>query len=95
MGVGGHGPDTHPPMSTVDPSTPRLPATETDVQARLSDAVDTSVTAVRGLAFWTTIPMPLLIVATLLSGAAPLLVAGLVLLNICCAVVGQSYSPNA
>ena len=82
-------------MSTADRSIPGLPTPETAVQTRLSDAADTAVTAIRGLAFWTTIPMPLVIVATLLTGVTPLVVAGLVVLNVVCAVLGQSYSPNA
>jgi len=83
-------------MSTVDP--PSLRQTDTAVQARLSDAVETAVTAVRGLAFWTTIPLPLVIVGALLTGvlgAAPLVVVGLVVLNVVCAAIGQSYAPDA
>jgi hypothetical protein len=85
-------------MSTVDPSTLRLPATDTSVTARLSDAGAHAVTAVQGVAFWATIPLPLVIVATLLTGtvaSAPVLVVGLVLLNVVCAVLGHTYSPNA
>lgn len=85
-------------MSTVDPPSLQLPATETDAQTRLSDAFDTGRCAVRGVAFWATIPMPLVVVATLLTGfvaTSPLLVAGLVVLNVLCAVIGQPYSPDA
>jgi len=85
-------------MSTVDPSTIGLKASETSATARLWNGVGAAVTAVRGLAFWTTIPLPLVIVATLLTGAvaaAPLLVVGLVVLNVLCAAIGQPYSPDA
>lgn len=97
MGVPLYGKLTSQPMSTVDPSTLQLPA-DTGVRTRLSGAVSVACTAVRGVAFWTTILLPLVIVGTLLTGvlaAAPLFVAGLVVLNVVCAVLGQSYSPNA
>jgi hypothetical protein len=84
-------------MSTVDPSSLRLPAAETGVQSRLANALRTGLTAVRGLAFWTTIPLPLVIVGALLTGvlaSAPLAVVGLVVLNVLCAAVGQPYTPN-
>jgi hypothetical protein len=84
-------------MATVDPSSYRLPAAGSALRTRLSNAADTAATAVRGLAFWTTIPLPLVIVAALLTGAAtaaPLFVAGLVVLNGLCAALGQPYSPN-
>jgi len=80
-------------MSTLDPSTPRLPARKTDVES----LVHVARTAVTGAAFWASIPLPLLIVVVLLSGAAtaaPALLVGLVALNVCCAALGHSYSPT-
>jgi hypothetical protein len=80
-------------MSTFDPSPSRLPARRTDVTA----VVDSCRTALRGVAFWASIPLPLVIAAAILSGAvtaAPLLVLGLVLLNVCCAALGHTYSPT-
>lgn len=80
-------------MSTLDPSTPRLPARETHVKSLYNGAR----TAVSGAAFWASIPLPLVIVAVLLSGAvtaAPALLVGLVALNVCCAALGHSYSPT-
>ena len=80
-------------MSTLDPSSPRLPARTTDVDSRLG-AVRT---AVSGAAFWASIPLPLVILAVLLSGAAtaaPLALVGLVLLNVCCAALGHTYTPG-
>jgi len=77
-------------MSTLDPSTRRLPARGRE----LTGAVRT---AVSGVAFWASIPLPLCIAAALLTGAvesAPFLVLGLVVLNVCCAALGQPYSPN-
>ena len=78
-------------MSTLDPSIPRPPAPTTDPRA----VVTTCQQAVAGAAFWASIPLPLVIAATLVTGAvaaAPLLVVGLVLLNVCCAALGQFYS---
>lgn len=80
-------------MSTLDPSIPRPPAPNTDP----GTVVATCRQAVAGAAFWASIPLPLVIAATLVTGAvttAPLLVVGLVLLNVCCAALGQFYSIN-
>lgn len=77
------------PMSTLGPSTPRLPARTTDL--------GTVRRAVSGAAFWASIPLPLVIVAVLLSGvatAAPAALVGLVVLNVCCAALGHSYTPT-
>ncbi|MDS0261289.1 hypothetical protein NDI56_17965 [Haloarcula sp. S1CR25-12] len=82
-----------PPMSTLDPSNPRLPARKSHVTA----VIDRCRTALCGAAFWASIPLPLVIAAALVSGAvtaAPLLVVGLVLLNVCCAALGHTYSPK-
>lgn len=87
-------------MSTLDPSNPRLPARDTDsgaVADACRTAIDACRTAVAGAAFWASIPLPLVILATLVTGAvttAPLLVVGLVLLNVLCAAIGHTYSPN-
>lgn len=67
-------------------------------QQLASDTVGTVAAAVRALAFWLTIPLPVVLVVTLVSGlvaSAPLAVAGLVGLNIACAVVGRNHSPGA
>ena len=75
-------------MSILDPSTPA-----TDVGA----LVDTARTAISGAAFWASIPLPLAIFTVLLSGAAtavPAAFVGLVVLNVCCAVLGHSYTPT-
>ena len=80
-------------MSTIDPASPRLPTRQTDA----ATVVGTCRSAVSGLAFWASIPLPLVILATLVTGAvtaAPLLVTGLVVLNVCCAAVGHTYSPG-
>lgn len=80
-------------MSTLDPSTPRLPARTTD-----RDALAKMVrTAISGAAFWASIPLPLVILAALVSGlatAAPAAFVGIVLLNVCCAALGHSYTPT-
>ena len=84
-------------MSTVDPSTLRLPDANTGVTARLRDTVRSVCTALRAAAFWTSIPLPILIFGTLATGvvaSTPALVAGRALLNVCCAVFGHSYSPE-
>ncbi|KAA9396575.1 hypothetical protein Har1130_18190 [Haloarcula sp. CBA1130] len=60
--------------------------------------VETIVAVFQGVAFWASIPLPLVIAATLATNvvaAQPLLVSGLVVLNIVCAVLGHNYSPNA
>lgn len=82
-------------MSTVDPSSIRLPGA--GAIARLCDAGKRLRSAFRAAAFWTSIPLPLLIFGTLVTGvvaSTPLLVAALALLNVCCAVIGHSYSPE-
>jgi len=79
-------------MSTLDPSTPRPSAPTTDVNALLG----TVRTVVTGAAFWASIPLPLVVLAALLSGvatAAPLAFVGLVLVNVCCAALGHTYTP--
>ncbi|MBX0288427.1 hypothetical protein [Haloarcula salinisoli] len=79
-------------MSTLDPSTPGLPARTPDVGA----LVGTLRRAVSGAAFWASIPLPLVIVAVLLSGTAtatPMVFVGLVVLNACCAAIGHTYTP--
>ncbi|MFC6758223.1 MULTISPECIES: hypothetical protein [Haloarcula] len=80
-------------MPTLDPSTPRIPDLTTDASA----LVGRLRRAVSGAAFWASIPLPLFIVAVLLSGiaaATPVVFVGLVLLNACCATVGHSYTPT-
>ena len=93
MMIRGEGVDRRNPMSTFDPSIPRLPARETNVSA----VADSFRTAVSGVAFWASIPLPLVILATLATGVvmtAPLLVVGLVVVNVVCAALGHTYSPN-
>ncbi|GGN94701.1 hypothetical protein [Haloarcula pellucida] len=83
-------------MSTVDSSLPRLPATGT-VRTLASSIATSCLTAVRAAAFWATIPLPLIIVGSLLTGVvatAPLFVVGLVVLNVLCAAIGHEYSPE-
>ena len=84
-------------MSTVDPTSLRSHVPNTTLAARIWTAGAHAADAVRGLAFWATIPLPLVVVATLLTGvvsSAPQLVAGLVCLNVCCAVVGHTHAPD-
>ncbi|NLV08284.1 hypothetical protein GOC83_19385 [Haloarcula rubripromontorii] len=85
-------------MSTSDLSIPRPPATESNVQSLLAMAVETIVSVFQGVAFWASIPLPLVIAGTLATNvvaAQPLLVGGLVVLNIACAILGHNYSPGA
>jgi hypothetical protein len=85
-------------MSTADPSIPRPPAVASNVQALLATFVETIVSLFRGVAFWATIPLPLVIAGTLATdvvAARPLLVGGLVVLNILCAALGHNHSPDA
>jgi len=80
-------------MSTLDPSSPPLSAPTTAVDTM----VGTARTVISGAAFWASIPLPLVVLAALLSGVAtavPLVLVGLVLLNVCCAVLGHSYTPT-
>ena len=80
-------------MSTLDPSIPRLPTGTTEIDALVSACRR----AIRGLAFWASIPLPLVILAVLLSGratAAPTVLVGLVALNVCCAALGHSHTPT-
>lgn len=81
-------------MSTAESSLPRPSALAT-ARSLLSTLRQSAIAAVRGVAFWATIPLPLVIVGTLVTGTAastPLLVVGLLLLNVVCAVVGQRHS---
>ncbi|MBV0925592.1 hypothetical protein KTS45_15405 [Halomicroarcula limicola] len=51
---------------------------------------------VRGIAFWGTILLPVLIASTLVTGfvaSSPRSVVALVALNVVCAVVGRNHSP--
>ena len=85
-------------MSTSDLSLPRPPAAESNVQSLVAMIVETIVAVFQGVAFWASIPLPLVIAGTLATNvvaAQPLLVSGLVVLNIVCAVLGHNYSPNA
>ncbi|MBV0903566.1 hypothetical protein [Haloarcula salina] len=85
-------------MSTSTPSTRERPDAVATSQKLASDALGTVTAAVRALAFWLTIPLPAVLVVTLVSGlvaSAPLAVAGLVGLNVACAVVGRNHSPEA
>lgn len=57
---------------------------------------DVCTTLIRGIAFWTTIPLPILIASTLVTGfvaSSPRSVVALVVLNVVCAVVGRNHSP--
>ncbi|MFC7076173.1 hypothetical protein [Haloarcula halophila] len=85
-------------MSTADPSIPRPPAVASNLQALLATVVETIVSLFQGIAFWATIPLPLVIAGTLATNVVatrPLLVGGLVVLNIVCAALGHNYSPKA
>lgn len=85
-------------MATSDLSIPRPPAAESNVQSLLAMVVETIVSVFQGVAFWASIPLPLVIAGTLASNvvaAQPLLVSGLVVLNIVCAIFGHNYSPSA
>ncbi|MDT3435739.1 hypothetical protein [Haloarcula sp. 1CSR25-25] len=85
-------------MATSDLSIPRPPAAESNVQSLFAMVVETIVSVFQGVAFWASIPLPLVIAGTLASNvvaAQPLLVSGLVVLNIVCAIFGHNYSPSA
>ena len=85
-------------MATSDLSIPRPPTAESNVQSLFAMVVETIVSVFQGVAFWATIPLPLVIAGTLATNAVaaqPLLVGGLVVLNIVCAIFGHNYSPSA
>ncbi|WP_424000430.1 hypothetical protein ACOZ4I_13630 [Haloarcula salina] len=85
-------------MSTSTPSSRERPNAVATGHELASDTVGTVAAAVRALAFWLTIPLPAVLLVTLVSGivaSAPLAVAGLVGLNVACAVVGRNHSPEA
>lgn len=87
-----------PVMSTADPSIPRPPAVASTLQALLATVVETIVSLCQGIAFWATIPLPLVIAGALVTNVVatrPFLVGGLVVLNIVCAALGHNYSPDA
>ncbi|WP_324759841.1 hypothetical protein [Haloarcula montana] len=86
-----------PVMSTADPSIPRPPAVASSLQALLATVIATVVSVFRGVAFWATIPLPLVIAGTLATDVVatdPLLVGALVALNVICVALGHNYSPN-
>lgn len=85
-------------MSTSDLSIPRPPAAESNLQSLLAMVVETILSVFQGVAFWASIPLPVVIAGTLATNvvaAEPMLVSGLVVLNIVCAVLGHNYSPSA
>ncbi|MFC6976587.1 hypothetical protein ACFQL1_20855 [Halomicroarcula sp. GCM10025709] len=74
------------------------PAVASNLQALLATIVETIVSVCQGIAFWATIPLPLIIAGTLATNVVtsqPLLVGGLVVLNIVCAALGHNHSPDA
>ena len=84
-------------MSTADPSTPHLPTAVDPLHSLVASTINASISALQGLAFWATIPLPLAILGSLVTGlvsSMPHLVGALVVLNILCAAVGHRHSPQ-
>ena len=81
------------PMSTADPSTPHLPAAVDPLHSLVASTINASISALQGLAFWATIPLPLAILGALVTGLVSLM-PHLVVLNILCAAVGHRHSPQ-
>jgi len=85
-------------MSTSDLSIPRPLAAESNVQSLVAMLLQTIVSVFERVAFWASIPLPLVIAGTLVTNVVatqPLLVGALTLLNIVCAIFGHNYSPSA
>lgn len=81
-------------MSTVDTPLSRLPALGGRLRGLAAGLLGAVAAAVRAVAFWAAIPLPLVVVGALLSGAAasaPVTVLGLMALNAVCAAVGQGH----
>ena len=59
--------------------------------------IDRAARGVRAAAFWTSTILPMFAVAALIAGSAgqyPIALAGVLALNIVCAVVGHGHSPG-
>ena len=84
-------------MSTADPSTPHLSTTVDPLYSLVASTINASISALQGLAFWATIPLPLAILGTFVTGlvsSMPHLTGALVVMNVLCAAVGHRHSPQ-
>lgn len=81
------------PMSSATSShqTPLNPEESSIVE----DCIDRLTYGVRATAFWTAAVLPIAVFAALIAGAAgqyPLVLAGVLALNVVCAVVGHAHA---
>ncbi|WP_181690856.1 hypothetical protein [Natronomonas sp. LN261] len=92
-------------MSSATPSR-RTPSARDDGSTAATTTATTTATAawtdrlaggVRAAAFWTSTVLPVLVVAALVIGTAgqyPVALAGVLVLNVVCALVGHGHSPS-
>jgi len=69
----------------------------TDDRSTITAWIDRFASGVRATAFWTATVLPLFLVAGLVAGFAgqyPAALAGVLALNVVCAVVGHSHTPG-
>ena len=81
-------------MSSATRSHSSPPVTE---QSKLTAVTDRLVHGVRATAFWATAILPLVVFAGLalgLAGQYPDVLVAVLAINVVCAVVGHSHSPN-
>lgn len=82
-------------MSSATPSRPT--PSVTDDGSTAAAWIDRLASGVRATAFWTATVLPLFLVAGLVVGSAgqhPAVLAGVLALNVVCAVVGHSHTPR-
>lgn len=82
-------------MSSATPS--RQTPSVTDSRNAAAAWLDRAGRGVRATAFWSSTVLPLFVVAALAAGAAgqyPVALAGVLALNVACAVVGHGHSPG-
>ncbi|WP_276271703.1 hypothetical protein [Haloarcula litorea] len=82
-------------MSTAPSSLHELPATAPNVRRLAARVGERAVSTAEAAAFWAAIPLPMVVLAALLTGlvtAAPALVGALAVCNVVCAAVGHRHS---
>ncbi len=82
-------------MSSATSSHPTSLATDNGSIA--SDWADRLVSGVRATAFWSAAILPILVIAALAVGTIsqyPMLLAGALVLNAVCAIVGHNHTPR-
>ena len=83
------------PMSSATPSHPAPLAP--DDQSVIATWIDRFVSGVRATAFWSAAVLPLFVIGALVAGPIgqyPTVLAGMLALNVVCAVIGHAHTPR-